>query len=120
MAHGRQNLIELFRAAKRMRRMARPSPALERALQKVEAVWQGLPEDFKALDRLVREAKREAEADDSPVAPVAPAPPTPIKRWRKPPPQKEIEAALADILKTDPTLSGEPLENALCERLGER
>src|SRR5262249_5064920 len=46
-------------------------------------------------------------------------PPAPVKRWRKPPPQKDIKAALGNILKTEPTLSGEKLENALCNRLGE-
>jgi hypothetical protein len=57
-------------------------------------------------------------------APVAPvkrsrkrSPPT--KRWRKPPPQKDIKAALLNILETAPTLSGEDLENALCTSLGE-
>jgi len=46
-------------------------------------------------------------------------PAAPVKRWRKPPPQKDIKDALADILKAKPTLSGEKLATALCERLGE-
>ena len=46
-------------------------------------------------------------------------PPAPVKRWRRPPPQKDIKDALSAILKTSPTLSGENLETALCERLGE-
>jgi hypothetical protein len=54
---------------------------------------------------------------------VASAPSAPVKRWRKPPTQKDIKNALLDpdegILKTAPTLSGEELENALCKRLGE-
>jgi hypothetical protein len=51
-------------------------------------------------------------------------PVAPVKRWRKPPTQKDIKDALLDpeqgLLKTAPTLSGERLENALCKRLGER
>jgi hypothetical protein len=54
------------------------------------------------------------------------APPTPVKRqrkpvkpWSKPPPQKDIKGALVNIRETKPTLSGEKLAAALCERLGE-
>jgi hypothetical protein len=46
-------------------------------------------------------------------------PPAPVRRWRKPPPQKDFKDALGNIRETKPTLSGEDLENALCERLGE-
>jgi hypothetical protein len=67
------------------------------------------------LSRLIRDgcdAYVEVRVSDPP--PVAP-----VKRWRKPPPQKDIKDALLAILKTAPTLSGENLEDALCERLGE-
>jgi hypothetical protein len=43
----------------------------------------------------------------------------PVKRWRKPPPQKVIKGALAAILEATPTMSGELLETTLWERLGE-
>jgi len=43
----------------------------------------------------------------------------PVKRWRKPPPQKDIKNALGNIREVEPTLSGEKLATALCERLGE-
>ena len=46
-------------------------------------------------------------------------PPAPVKRWRKPPPQKDIKGALEDIREAEPTVSGEKLATALCERLGE-
>ena len=67
----------------------------------------------------------DASAPPTPVsAPPTPVkrqrkPPAPVKRWRKPPPQKDIKGALVNIRETKPTLSGEKLETALCERLGE-
>jgi hypothetical protein len=50
---------------------------------------------------------------------VAAATSAPVKRWRTPPPPKDIEGALKDIREAEPTLSGEKLASALCERLGE-
>jgi hypothetical protein len=66
----------------------------------------------------------DASAPPTASAPLTPVkrqckPPAPVKRWRKPPPQKDIKDALSTILKTSPTKSGENLETALCERLGE-
>jgi hypothetical protein len=43
----------------------------------------------------------------------------PVKRWRKPPQKENIRAALENILEVDPTLSGEALESALRDRVGE-
>jgi hypothetical protein len=45
--------------------------------------------------------------------------PKPVKRWRKPLPQKDIKSALSGILEAEPTLSSEKLEAALRARLGE-
>src|SRR5262245_21281806 len=42
---------------------------------------------------------------------------TDVKRWRQPPPKKDIKDALAGIREAEPKLSGEGLETALCERL---